>query len=63
MRRIVIGLTICVVLALDWLALDDITTGREPSFVLEWTFLFISLPVLWALVRLGRSRGVDQRVV
>jgi len=25
---------ICGVLVLDWLALDDITTGRQPTFVL-----------------------------
>ena len=40
-----------VVLALlDWAALDDITTGREPNFVLEWAMLLISVPIAYFLV-------------
>jgi len=49
MRRLLIGVGICLVLGLDWLALDDITTGHEPSFVAEWAFVLASVPALWAL--------------
>ena len=43
-------------------ALDDITTGTEPSFALEWTWLALSTPLLcllgWVLFRRrpGRAR-------
>ena len=49
-----------VVLALAYAALDDITTGRQPSFVLEWVMVAVALvwfavvPVLW---RRRRRRG------
>lgn len=56
MKRVLGVLGICVVLALDWLALDDITTGRQPTFTAEWAFLLVSVPLLWALVRLARKR-------
>jgi hypothetical protein len=55
------ALAIGVVLALDWLALDDITTGHQPGFVVEWTFIFISVPVLWILRKHLRKRGPDER--
>lgn len=51
--RIVIILVSVLFLALDWLALDDITTGSEPDFYMEYAVLavsalwFASLPVLW----------------
>ena len=41
------------ILALAYAALDDITTGRQPSFVLEWVMVavalvwFAAMPVLW----------------
>jgi hypothetical protein len=51
------GLVVVAVLALDWAAVDDITTGHEPSLVLEWTFVALSLPLLWVLiVRLHKNR-------
>ncbi len=34
-----------VALALAWAALDDITTGSEPSFGLEWTM--VGAAILW----------------
>ena len=51
------GLPVIVILALDWAALDDITTGHQPDFVLEWTFLALSVPLLWMLI--GRSPPHD----
>jgi hypothetical protein len=51
-------LGIVALLALDWAALDDITTGREPGFLAEWSFLVLSLPVLLVLARFAfRRRG------
>jgi len=36
------GVTSVLVLLLTWAALDDITTGNEPSFVGEYTLLALS---------------------
>jgi hypothetical protein len=47
-RAIVLAL---LVGAMDYGALDDITTGREPSLWLEWTFLLASVPVFFLLWR------------
>lgn len=39
---------LAILLALDWAALDDITTGSEPSFFGEWLIVIISIPLLLA---------------
>lgn len=51
-------LGLVLVAALDWAALDDITTGRQPSFWMEWTFLLASVPILALLARLLLPRDV-----
>ena len=54
-RSLALGVVLALllaVLALDWLALDDITTGTEPSHALEWGIVMVSLPLL-ALCGLG----------
>lgn len=51
-------LAVLAVLALDYAALDDITTGREPGFVLEGVFLAVSVPLL---ALLGRTIRRDWR--
>jgi hypothetical protein len=43
-----------VVAALDFAALDDITTGHEPSLWMEWTFMAASVPLLWLLWHASR---------
>ena len=43
----VIALSV-LLLGLAWLALDDITTGREPSFALEWAA--VGVCAVWFLV-------------
>lgn len=44
-KFLLIGL-IVIFLLLDWAALDDITTGNEPSFFGEYLMLTVSIPVL-----------------
>ena len=44
-----------LVAAVDYAALDDITTGRDPSLWMEWAFLFASVPLLVMLWRAGRT--------
>lgn len=39
-------LALAVVLLLDFAALDDITTGREPDFYLEYGIILLSLLVI-----------------
>ncbi len=54
MRRAVIILAIAIVLALDWAALDDITTGMEPGFVGEYATLIAgvaTIAILWPWLR------------
>jgi len=45
------GVTSVLVLLLTWAALDDITTGAEPSFVGEYTFLVLA--GIWFAVTAG----------
>ena len=39
------------VLALDWLALDDITTGTDPSLFLETALVLASIPVVTIIIK------------
>ena len=43
-----------LIAALDFAALDDITTGHEPSLWMEWTFVALSVPLLFVLWRATR---------
>ncbi|MCL5109697.1 MAG: hypothetical protein M1401_12670 [Chloroflexi bacterium] len=48
--RILLVLLFLALLALDWAALDDITTDKTAtSFTLEYTVLALSVPILTAL--------------
>lgn len=60
-RRILIALSILALLTLDWAALDDITTGTEPSHLLEWGMVVGSVVPLVALFR-ALLRRPDGRV-
>ena len=60
MKRTLTIIISIVLLVLCYAALDDITTGDEPSHVLEW--MFVSLTVVWFaglvvvnLIRRGRN--------
>ncbi len=61
MRRLAqlgIATAILALLLLDFAALDDITTGNELDFYLEYVMLGISVPLLTAcLCGLSRLRG------
>ena len=43
MKKFLFGISIFVILALDWAALDDITTGIEPNYTGEYVILILSL--------------------
>ena len=43
MKKVLVWGIVLSMLVLDWAALDDITTGNEPNYFLEYTILFISL--------------------
>ena len=45
MKRAAIFTISIILLVLCYAALDDITTGTEPSHVLEW--MFVSLTIAW----------------
>lgn len=38
MKRAAVGLLIVIILLLDFAALDDITTGNEPTYLGEYLF-------------------------
>lgn len=46
MNKPVLIAVVLVVLLFDWVALDDITTGNEPSFLGEYAMLIVSVVVL-----------------
>ncbi len=56
LARLSIAATILALVVLDFAALDDITTGSQPHFYLEYVMLGVSLPLLgacwWGLSRL-----------
>jgi len=60
MKRL-LWLAVVVLLALDWAALDDITTGREPSFLGEYLTLALSVPVIVFLLRAARKQKQEFR--
>ena len=42
LRKYSLGVATCLVALLALLALDDITTGVEPSFLMEWTMVAVA---------------------
>lgn len=51
MKKYLLWALIIDLLALDWMALDDITTGNEPSYVGEWIVILLSIPLLGLVLR------------
>ena len=47
-RKYSVGVATCLVALLALLALDDITTGVEPGFLMEWTM--VAVASAWFLV-------------
>jgi len=45
-KRIFLKGVFIILLLLDWAALDDITTGNEPSLFGEYLVVIASLPIL-----------------
>ena len=50
MKRILLALTILGILILNIAALDDITTGNEPDYRLEWATVILSLVILVSVI-------------
>lgn len=48
-RRFLLFALILILLVLDWAALDDITTGNEQNYFLEYAVLLISLLIFGIL--------------
>ena len=46
MRKKILIALIVIVILLDWAALDDITTGNEPDYFMEYLTVIISVPIL-----------------
>lgn len=46
MKKWILVVVLIIVLLLDWAALDDITTGQEPSLLGEYFMVIINIPIL-----------------
>jgi hypothetical protein len=57
MKRAIVIVVSLLFLALTWAALDDITTGSQPSFVLEWGLVVASAGWFAALLVNRRRHG------
>lgn len=55
MKKILIFSLVTIFLALDFAALDDITTGNEPNYFLEYLVLGLSV-VVFAVIFLKRKK-------
>jgi hypothetical protein len=56
MKKILSLALIAILLILSLLALDDITTGNEPNYYLEYAFLAVSIIIIFIIVfRLKRK--------
>ncbi len=58
MKKILLRLLVVGLLVLDWLALDDITTGNEPNYIGEWSVLAGSVVVFGVLIWLKKKKKV-----
>ncbi|OGC69594.1 hypothetical protein A2415_03405 [candidate division WWE3 bacterium RIFOXYC1_FULL_39_7] len=50
LQKVIITIIVLVLLALDYAALDDITTGNEINFYLEYSILLVSLAIYLILI-------------
>ena len=56
MKKIIIWGPVPILLLLDWLALDDMTTGNEPNYNGEYAILIFSF-VIFGLIALSYFRS------
>lgn len=56
LKTMVLALVTVILLGLCWLALDDITTGRQPHFRAEWTMVGVTVAWLSGLGAMLRRR-------
>ena len=45
-KRILVWMGVVALVLLNWAALDDITTGKQPDFILEYSFVITSFLLL-----------------
>lgn len=50
MKKLVVAIIILALILIDFAALDDITTGSEPSFILEYSILTVSAFIFTILI-------------
>lgn len=56
MKKILMVLAVIALLVLDFLALDDITTGSEPDYAGEYLMLAVSIPLFFLLYRFWKKK-------
>lgn len=60
-------LVFIILLLLDYAALDDITTGSEPSFWGEYLVLILSIPLMlfliYKIIRGNNGTNYDKRII
>lgn len=45
-KRALVWIGVVALVLLNWAALDDITTGSQPNFILEYSFVIASVLLL-----------------
>ena len=55
-RTVALVVSVLMLIALNWMALDDITTGTESSYFLEWGVVFLTLAGVVVGVIVGLKR-------
>ena len=62
-QRGLVWLGIVALVLLNWAALDDITTGNEPNFIVEYTVVSGSVLLLaaWVALRWRRKDPEERR--
>ena len=57
MKKVAVTAVSLALLVLSWLALDDITTGSEPSHALEWAMVVVTVVWFTGLAVVRRRRA------
>jgi hypothetical protein len=58
-KRALLWLGVIALVLLNWAALDDITTGNEPDFTLEWAIVTASVLLfgVWVTAKVWRRKS------
>lgn len=56
-RQYIKFFTILILVFLNFVALNDITTGNEPNYYVEWTIILLSIIFVFVYIAMKQKRG------